>query len=86
MAERACRYVALRRMFCDAMTGNFTTLQEEARTPAALVYRDAACPDRWLVGSPDQPRVEQAFNGPNAWQAALEFAHRRYGSARSFSA
>ncbi len=62
-----------------------TTLQEEARSEAALVYRDVDCPDRWLVESPEHtPRQEQAFTGPNAWHAALEFAHRRYGSARSF--
>ncbi len=83
-AEQACSYVALRRMFFVNMTGNMTTLHEEVRTAAALVYRDVGCPDRWLVCAPEYaPPQEQAFTGPNAWQAALEFAHRRYGSARS---
>lgn len=67
------------------MTGNLTTSPETARTEAALVYRDAEFPDRWLVAAPEYtPHQEQAFTGPNAGQAALEFAHRRYGSARSF--
>lgn len=69
------------------MTAKITTQQEEPRPEAALVYRDASCPDRWLVGAPEHsPPDEQAFTGPNARQAALEFAHRRYGSARYFSA
>jgi hypothetical protein len=68
-----------------AMTGNFTTQQEERRPLAALVYRDASRPDCWLVGPPDRdPAGEQAFTGPNACQAALEFAHRIYGNARYF--
>ncbi len=72
-------------MFCTGMTGNLTTRQDEIRPEAALVYRDAGCPDRCLVSSPEHtPHHEQAFTGPNAWHAALEFAHRRYGSARSF--
>lgn len=72
------------------MTARITTQQEEKRPEAALVYRDASCPDRWLVGAPehgapgDHPS-EHAFTGPNACQAALEFAHRRYGSARYFA-
>lgn len=81
-----CSFVAVRRMLSPVMTGNITTLQEERRPEAALVYRDSSCPDRWLVGAPEHsPPREQAFTGPNACQAALEFAHRTYGSARYFA-
>ncbi len=73
-------------MLSPIMTGNFTSLQEDPRPMAALVYRDAACPDRWLVGAPESSKArEHAFTGPNACQAALEFAHRTYGSARYFA-
>lgn len=69
------------------MTTKITTQREDPRPEAALVYRDQSCPDRWLVGAPaSSPPSEQAFTGPNACQAALEFAHRTYGSARYFSA
>lgn len=68
------------------MTGKTTTQPEEKRPEAALVYRDASCPDRWLVGPPRPTQEEErAFTGPNACRAALEFAHRMYGSARYFS-
>ena len=81
----SCRNVALQRI-ATLMTAKITTQQEAPRREAALVYRDASCPDRWLVGAPGQsPPEEQAFTGPNACQAALEFAHRRYGSARYFA-
>ena len=92
-AAFSCRNVALRRI-ATLMTAKSTTQQEEKRPEAALVYRDASCPDRWLVGAPGQSPAgdqgcdqayEQAFTGPNACQAALEFAHRRYGSARFFA-
>ena len=88
-AAFSCRNVALRRI-ATLMTAKSTTQQEEKRPEAALVYRDASCPDRWLVGAPgESPHgdqgCEQAFTGPNACQAALEFAHRRYGSARFFA-
>lgn len=69
-----------------SMTGRSTTRQEETRPDAALVYRDVGAPDRWLVGAPEHSvDGERAFDGPNACQRALEFAHRHYGSARSFS-
>lgn len=73
-------------MLLGIMTGNFASLQEEPRPMAALVYRDASSPDRWLVGAPEfSTGREHAFTGPNACQAALEFAHRTYGSARYFA-
>ena len=67
------------------MTTKLTTLSEEPRVEAALVYRDDGAPDRWLVGAPDRRGEEEAFSGPNACRNALEFAHRRYGSARFFA-
>ncbi|MDT7952491.1 MAG: hypothetical protein RQ966_13390 [Acetobacteraceae bacterium] len=56
---------------------------EGPRVEAALVYRD----DRgWVVGAPpNEPAGEEAFSGPNARRDALEFAYRRYGSARFFA-
>ncbi len=76
----------MRNMLIGAMTAKNTTMQEPARLDAALVYRDSESPDRWMVGAPaDRPEQEQAFTGPNACVAALEFAHRQYGSARFFS-
>ncbi len=69
-----------------SMTGRSTTRQGEVRPDAALVYRDLQAPDRWLVGAPEHSvDAERAFTGPNACQRAIEFAHRHYGSARSFS-
>ena len=67
------------------MTTKLTTLLEGPRVEAALVYRDVRAPDRWLVGAPDKGKAEEAFSGPNACRNALEFAHRRYGSARFFA-
>jgi hypothetical protein len=73
-------------MLSPIMTGRITNQQESPRPQAALVYRDASCPDRWLVGAPEfSAPEERAFCGPNACQAALEFAHRTYGSARYFA-
>ena len=72
-------------MLLGTMTAKNTTTQEPARPDAALVYRDAASPDRWLVGPPDRAGEEHCFTGPNACVAALEYAHRQYGSARFFS-
>ncbi len=81
-----CHHVAMRRMLVNTMTAKNTTTQEPARPDAALVYRDAASPERWMVGPPPASQEqEQAFTGPNACTAALEFAHRQYGSARFFS-
>ena len=52
----------------------------------AKVYPDPHEADRWIVEAPPTdaagPRV---FDGPNAEAAALEFAHRNYGSARFFT-
>jgi hypothetical protein len=67
------------------MTTKLTTLLEGPRVEAALVYRDGGAPDRWLVGAPGVGIKEEAFSGPNACRNALEFAHRRYGSARFFA-
>ncbi len=68
------------------MTTKPTFQAEEPRIEAALVYRDDAIDNRWLVGAPlNEPAGEEAFNGPNACRNALEFAYRRYGSARLFT-
>lgn len=82
----ACHHVAMRHMLLSTMTAKNTTTEEPARADAALVYRDKASTDRWLVGPPAEIEgEEQSFTGPNACQAALEFAHRHYGSARFFA-
>ena len=82
-----CRIAAMQRMN-RFMTGRNTTSEEEPRLDAPLVYPDGASANRWMVSPPpDRASVApQAFTGPNARQAALEFAHERYGSARYFSA
>ena len=68
------------------MTTKITTQAEGPRVEAALVYADEASPGRWLVGAPGRDPAEQAvFSGPNACRNALEFAYRRYGSARYFT-
>ncbi|GEM_PF-5022483 len=67
------------------MTTKLTTHLEGPRVEAALVYRDDDMPGRWLVEAPDHQMAEEAFSGPNACRNALEFAHRRYGSARFFA-
>ena len=72
-------------MLVEEMTTKPTFEPECPRVPAALVYRDGAA-DRWLVGAPpNEPAGEEVFSGPNACRNALEFAHRRYGSARFFA-
>lgn len=76
----------MRHMLANTMTAKNTTTQEPPRPDAALVYRDARMPERWLVGPPaESAGREHSFTGPNACAAALEFAHRHYGSARFFS-
>ena len=68
------------------MTTKITTQVEDPRVEAALVYRDENAPDRWLVGAPGIGGADQeVFSGPNACRNALEFAYRRYGSARYFA-
>lgn len=68
------------------MTTKLTMLLEDPRVEAALVYRDGGEPNRWLVDAPGKGGdKEEAFSGPNACRNALEFAHRRYGSARFFA-
>lgn len=68
------------------MTTKLTTQAEGPRVEAALVYRDDGAPDRWLVGAPGKGcGDEEVFSGPNACRNALEFAYRRYGSARYFA-
>ena len=85
-AGTPCHHVAMRRMLLSTMTAKNTTTTEPPRLDAALVYRDSGAPDRWLVGPPAQSAdAAQAFTGPNACTAALEYAHRQYGSARFFS-
>ena len=65
------------------MTAKNTIGGEDARLPSPLVYRDGSHANRWLVEPPAGSGAEVAsFTGPNAWQAALEFAHRAYGCAR----
>src|SRR4051794_26561745 len=77
----ACGVAAMQRM-SSVMTAKNTTHTEEARLPAPLVYRDGADQNRWLVDPPDEAAAAPtAFTGPNACQAALEFAHRTYGCA-----
>lgn len=69
------------------MTTKPTFQAEGPRTEAALVYRDNGSADRWLVGAPPNVSAgEEVFSGPNACRNALEFAYRRYGSARFFAA
>ena len=76
----------MRRMLLNTMTAKNTMTQDPPRLDAALVYRDQDEPDRWVVGPPAQSAdAQQAFTGPNACIAALEYAHRQYGSARFFS-
>ena len=68
------------------MTTKITTQAEGPRVEAALVYADEGSPDRWRVGAPGKGAVdEEVFSGPNACRNALEFAYRRYGSARYFA-
>ena len=68
------------------MTTKPTFQLEGPRVEAALVYRENGTTDRWLVGAPaNEPAGEESFSGPNACRNALEFAHRRYGSARFFA-
>ena len=68
------------------MTTKLTTMLEGPRVEAALVYRDGDSSDRWLVGAPlNAVAGEESFSGPNACRNALEFAYRRYGSARLFA-
>lgn len=62
-----------------AMTAKNTTQNEEPHPALPSVYRDASCPERWLVEI-----LPTAFMGPNAGQAALKFAHETYGCARYF--
>jgi hypothetical protein len=81
----SCGVAALQRM-SSLMTAKNTTHTEEERLPAPLVYRDEADQSRWIVDPPvEQPAEPTAFTGPNACQAALEFAHRTYGCARYLS-
>lgn len=77
-----CSYAATQRMPVIAMTAKNTTQAEELRLPAPLVYADDRDADRWLVDPPGRAAAPTAFTGPNACQAALEFAHRTYGCAR----
>ena len=73
-------------MLRPPMTTKITTQAEGPRVEAALVYRDDGSPDRWLVGAPGEDAAdEEVFSGPNACRNALEFACRRYGSARYFA-
>jgi hypothetical protein len=63
----------------------FTNVNEDDhRAVLPLVYRDPGTEDGWLVEPPDASAGAscQAFTGPNARLAALEFAHRTYGCAR----
>ncbi len=72
--------------FMTSMTTKITTQAEGPRVEAALVYADEGSPDRWLVGAPGKEAVDrEVFSGPNACRNALEFAYRRYGSARYFA-
>ena len=66
------------------MTAKNTTGEDDRRLPTPLVYRDTSCEDRWLVEPPPTQAGchAESFTGPNARQAALEFAHRTYGCAR----
>jgi len=50
----------------------------------AKVYPDPERSDRWIVEAPTVAD-RRVFAGPNAEAAALEFAHRSYGSARFFT-
>jgi hypothetical protein len=69
-----------------AMTTKITTQAEGPRLEAALVYADEGSPGHWRVGAPGKDGAEEeVFSGPNACQNALEFAYRRYGSARYFA-
>ncbi len=52
----------------------------------AKVYPAAGEDDQWVVEAPGARKGERKiFTGPNAAIAALEFAHRSYGSARFFT-
>jgi hypothetical protein len=66
------------------MTAKNTTGEDDRRLPAPLVYRDVSSEGRWLVEPPGahEDGAPASFTGPNACQAALEFAHRTYGCAR----
>lgn len=50
----------------------------------AKVYPDPKRSDHWIVEAPAEAD-RRIFAGPNAEAAALEFAHRNYGSARFFT-
>ena len=57
-----------------------------AASEPAKVYPDPEQSDRWIVEAPAAPDPDRkVFAGPNAEAAALEFAHRSYGSARFFT-
>lgn len=70
------------------MTAKTTTVEEDPRLDAPLVYPDRSYSDRWMVRPPESLGATDpvAFNGPNACRAALEFAYSTYGCARHFSA
>ncbi len=50
----------------------------------AKVYPHPEQSDHWVVEAPTEAD-RRVFAGPNAEAAALEFAHRSYGSARFFT-
>jgi hypothetical protein len=54
-------------------------------TEPAKVYPDPHEADCWIVEAPTAAIEPRVFAGPNAEAAALEFAHRNYGSARFFT-
>jgi hypothetical protein len=60
-------------------------LDTQAVTGPAKVYPDAADPECWIVEPPTPHTETRSFTGPNAESAALEYAHRTYGSARFFT-
>jgi hypothetical protein len=65
-----------------AMTARTTVGEEDPRTSPPLVYRDPNASEGWVVEPAATGAEAQAFTGPNARLAALEFAHRTYGCAR----
>ena len=86
--DNNCAYAALRRMNRFIMTAKNTTVYVDPRLDAPLVYPDSSCSGGWIVRPVEgSEKVELVtFSGPNACQAALEFAHAKYGCARHFSA
>jgi len=69
-----------------ALTDAIRAVQDgpDRRASPPLVYRDRAISGGWVV-EPPEGNGRQAFIGPNACMAALEFAHKTYGCARYLS-